>query len=148
LLLFFNFLNIQSFDIVTGFEECRLLFPGASFLGQRVVRAYHSFLLLRMEQLGRALCIEKVPTGLEVMVGSLETFAGYARTWRISGQKRTGIPRLRPVKRGEHGVLPLGLSLKDLTAWLDREARRPYCLVQDNCQHFCQRFCQQFCQYK
>lgn len=93
---------------------------------------------------GWALCIEKVPTGLEVMVGSLDTLAGYAGTWRVFGQKRTQIPSLRPVKRGEHGAVLPGVSLKDLTEWLEREAQQPYCLVKGNCQHLIQHFYQSF----
>jgi hypothetical protein len=133
-----SFLNFHPDDKVTSFEELKIPFPGTSFLIPRGVPSYHSVLLLHTER-GQAMCIEKVPTGLEVMVGSWETLADYARTWGVFRQKRTEIPSLRPVINGERGALLQGVSLQELTEWLEQiEARHPYCLLQANCQHFCQ----------
>jgi hypothetical protein len=139
----FSKFNFQTTDKVTGFEELRLPFPKPLIPACAHHFAYHSFLLLHIER-DWALCIEKVPTGLEVMAGSLETLAGHVEKWGIFSQKRTQYPDWRPVEKGEYEASPQGVSLKDLTEWLEREAQQPYCLVKANCQHFIQHFYHRF----
>jgi hypothetical protein len=130
-------LNLQSTDNITSFEELRLSFPCTSSIVPCGAPTYHAFLFVYMEH-DWALCMEKVPAGLEVMVGSVAKLTGYAREWNVLREMRTKTPRLRPViAMGEVALSP-GVRLEKLTEWLEHAALQRYDFVRANCQHFCQ----------